>query len=176
MLEKGQRQRSIGQLGSSALLCILVLVAGACSSCDPDTIGQKENGKPALLRIVLGEGGGFAGSWQGYTISDEGTVYAWSGKGARENEHQIGRLSTDTLCALWDAVQDLETVQEADSAGSLIRFIQITVQDSSKTFSWRPQPGVSITKTAYQRLHERCAEAIRTSLIPTDSTSTSSEK
>jgi hypothetical protein len=176
VVTKGQRKSSIGLTGSFALLCTFVLVVGACSSCDPDSIGQKEKGKPPMLRIVMGEGGGFAGSWQGYTINGEGTVYAWSGKGARENEHQIGRLSPDTLCALWDAVQDLETIHEVDSAGSLTRFIEITVQDSSKTFSWRPQPGASTTKAAYQRLHERCAAAIRTSLIPTDSTSTSSEK
>ena len=170
MVTKGQRQGSIGLLGSSALLCIFVLVVGACSSCDPDTIGQKEKAKPAQFRIVMGEGGGFAGSWQGYTIRGEGTVYAWSGKGARENEHQIGRLSPDTLCALWEAVQGLESIQQADSLGSLTQFIEITVQDSSKTFSWRPRPGVSTTKTAYQRLHERCAAAVRVSLMPIDST------
>lgn len=168
--------RPAGPIGFLSLLCTLVFLVGACSACDPDTIGQKEKDKPAQLRIVIGEGGGFAGSWQGYTIRGEGTVFAWNGKGARENERPIGRLSSDTLCALWDAVQDLESIQPTNSAGSLTQFIEITVQDSSKTYSWQPRPGASRTKAAYQRLHERCATAIRTSLIPSDSTSTTSEK
>jgi hypothetical protein len=127
-----------------------------------------------MLRIVLGEGGGFAGKWEGYTIYGDGVVHAWSGQGARENEREVGRLDVDTMWVIWEAVKGLEQVPGVDSTGSLVRFFNVTVQDTTREYSWRPRMGASVTKTAYEKIHARCITAIQNSMKPvTPSTSPS---
>ncbi len=163
-------------IGHFLLLCSLVLVLGSCAPCEPDFIGRRDEHKPAEFSIVLGEGGGFAGTWQGYTITGNGVVFSWSGRGARENEQEIGLLAPDTLCALWDAVQPLSAVPSVDSSGSLVQFLTVAIQDSTRTYSWRPQLGVNLTRTTYQDLYHRCAVAIQTTITNATNTPTSKKK
>lgn len=154
-------------LGAVIVLCILGVVAGSCARCDLDSAGKTDEGKDIMLRILLGEGGGFAGTWDGYTITGSGTVYRWSGKGARENEAEIGTLDADTMCTLWDEAKLLKTVPPADSAGSLVRFLSVTAQDTTREYTWRPQLGQRLSRTLYQRFYDHCLTVIQQSLMPT---------
>ncbi len=163
-------------LGAIIVLCALGVLAGSCARCDLDSAGKTDEGKNAMLRIVLGEGGGFAGTWDGYTITGSGSVYRWSGKGAGDNEVEIGTLDADTMCALWDEAKVLKTVPPTDSAGSLVRFLSLTVQDTAFKYTWRPQLGQRLSRTLYQTFYDRCIAAIQRSLTPTTKTTGSSGK
>ena len=120
-----------------------------------------------MLRIVLGEGGGITGMWDGHTITGDGAVYAWRGRGAGENERAIGRLHADTMCVLWDKVKALTAVPPTAAAGSLVRFISVTMSDSTRTYSWKPQLGTDLARTSYQEIYDRCLAAIRYSISQT---------
>ncbi|MBP1655448.1 MAG: hypothetical protein H6Q31_49 [Bacteroidetes bacterium] len=154
-------------LGAVIILCALGVIAGSCARCDLDSAGKTEEGKNTMLRIVLGEGGGFAGTWDGYTITGTGAVYKWSGKGARENEVEIGTLDADTMCTLWDEAKALRTVPPTDSAGSLVRFLSLTVQDTTREYTWRPQLGQSPFRPLYQHFYDHCLIVVQKSLLPT---------
>jgi hypothetical protein len=149
------------------LLCVFAAFPVACTPCDLDSTARTQEGKRAVLRIVLGEGGGISGKWEGHTIAGDGAVYAWSGRAARENEHEVGRMPADTMCALWDVAKTLSTVPQVDSSGSLVRFLSVTIQDSTWKYSWRPQLGRDLPKSSYQEIYDRCSAAITHSLTPT---------
>lgn len=129
-----------------------------------------------MFRIVLGEGGGIAGTWEGYTISGSGAVFAWKGRLAGENEREVGRLPADTMCALWEAVQKLKTVPSVKSSGSLVRYLQVAIQETSREYSWKPMIGMNLSKTQYQEFHDRCIAAIRDSLVPISNPTIPSKK
>lgn len=157
------------------LLCVFAAVPVACTPCDLDSTARTEEGKRVVLRIVLGEGGGIIGKWEGHTITGDGAVYAWSGRGVRDDEHEVGRLPADTMCALWDAAKTLSTVPQVDSSGSLVRFLSVTMQGSTRKFSWRPQLGRDMPKSPYQEIYDRCNAAIDHSMNPKDTTTPSTK-
>jgi len=167
---------SLGQqMKMLLLLCVFAAVPVACTPCDLDSTARTEEGKKAVLLIVLGEGGGINGKWEGHTIAGDGAVYAWSGRGARENEHEVGRMPADTMCALWDAVKILSTVPPVDSSGSLVRFLSVTRQDSTRKYSWRPQLGRNLPNSSYKEIYDRCSAAITQSVAQTDTTTPSTK-
>lgn len=129
-----------------------------------------------MLHIVLGEGGGFAGTWDGYTITGSGVVSRWSGKRARQGEVEIGTLDADTMCALWDAAKSVTAPPIRDSVGSLVRFLSLMVQDSTREYAWSPRIGQSTSRTSYQEFYDRCMAAIQRSLTPITTESGPSEK
>lgn len=149
------------------LLCAFAVIPVACRPCDLDSAAPTDPAKKSMLRIVLGEGGGITGTWKGHTITGDGAVYAWSGRGARENEHEAGRLPSDTICVLWDAVKTLSNAPPVDSSGSLVRFLSVTVQDSTRKYSWRPKLGANLPGDVYQEMYDRCIAAIRTAMTQT---------
>ncbi|HSQ76763.1 MAG TPA: hypothetical protein VLT13_14470, partial [Bacteroidota bacterium] len=53
------------------------------------------------------------------------------------------------------------------SAGSLVRFLSLTVQDTTREYTWRPQLGQHLSRTLYQNFYDRCIAAIQRSLTPT---------
>lgn len=151
-------------------LCILSAMPVACAPCDLDSTARTEQEKRAVFCIVLGEGGGIRGTWKGYTITGDGVVRSWEGRGARENEQEAGRMPADTICALWDAANALTATSPADSAGSLLRYLSVTVKDSTRKYSWRPQLGAGLPSPSFQAFYDRCSTAIHRSLTKTTTT------
>lgn len=151
-------------------LCLLAALPVACAPCDLDAVAHTEDEKRAVFCIVLGEGGGIRGTWTGHTITGDGVVRVWEGRGARENEHEAGRLSADSLCALWDAAKALPPPPVADSGGSLVRLLRVTTGGEVWSTLWKPRLGAGTAPTAYQIFADRCASAIRRSMTPTNAT------
>jgi hypothetical protein len=156
-------------------LCIIAALPVACAPCDLDSTARSEQEKRAVLCIVLGEGGGIRGTWNGHTITGDGEVYSWSGRGARENEHEVGRMPADSMCALWDATRSLTANPPVDSSGSLVRYLSVTVKDSTRKYSWRPQLGTGLPQPSYQEFYDRCSSAIQHSMTQTTTTTPSSK-
>jgi hypothetical protein len=152
------------------LLSILAVVPVACAPCDLDSTARTEQEKKDVLCVIFGEGGGIRGTWDGHTITGDGVVYAWNGRGARENEHEVGRMPVDTMCALWDAARSLSATPPVDSTGSLVRFLSVTVKDSTRKYSWRPKLGAGQPTRSYQEFYDRCGSAIHHSMTQTTTT------
>ena len=155
------------------LMCILAALPVACAPCALDSTARTEQEKKGVFCIVLGEGGGIRGTWEGHTITGDGVVRSWDGRGARENEQEAGRLPSDTMCALWDAAKALVATPPADSTGSLVRYLSVTVKDSTRKYTWRPRLGVGLPAPSYQEFYDRCSAAIHTSMTKTTTTTPS---
>jgi hypothetical protein len=162
-----------GRMKSLLAMCILAVLTAGCAPCDLDSVAHTEQEKRAVFRIVLGEGGGISGTWNGHTITGSGEVSAWSGRGARENERAAGRLPSDTMCVLWDAARTLAATPPADSSGSLVRYLSVTTGDSTRNYTWRPRLGMGQATAPYQEFYDRCSAAIRTSMTQATTTTTS---
>ena len=158
---------------SIAVMCILAVLPVGCAPCDLDAVAHSEQEKKAAFTIVFGEGGGISGTWTGHTITGNGTVSSWSGRGARENEREAGRLPSDTMCVLWDAAGTLAATPPADPTGSLVRYLSVTRGDSTRTYTWRPRLGMGQATPPYQEFYDRCSAAIRTSMAQATTTTTS---
>ena len=155
-----------------SILLLAALQVG-CSPCDLDSVAHNEQEKKAVFCIVFGEGGGISGTWTGHTITGDGAVLSWNGRGARENEREVGRLPSDTMCVLWDAAKALTAAQNVDSSGSLVRYLSVTTGDSTRKHTWRPRLGMGQTLPSYQEFFDRCSAAIRTSMTQATTTTTS---
>ena len=154
-------------------LLVLAALMGGCAPCELDSIAHSEGEKRSAFRIVFGEGGGISGAWTGYTIAGNGAVSSWTGRGARENEREAGRLPSDTMCVLWDAARSLTAQPQIDSSGSLVRTLNVTTGDSTRTYTWRPSFGGGRAVPMYQEFFDRCSAAIRTSMTQATTTTTS---
>jgi hypothetical protein len=157
-------------------LLSMLMLAGlhvGCAPCALDSVAHTEQERRAVFSIVLGEGGGITGTWEGYTIAGNGAVAFWKGRGARENEREAGRLPADTMGVLWDAARMLAVHPATDSTGSLVRYLSVTTGDTTRTYTWKPRLGVGQLPSAYQKYYERCSAAIRTSMTKATTTTTS---
>ena len=159
-----------GPMKTMLVLSILAAMPLACAPCDLDSTARTEQEKKAVFCIVLGEGGGIRGTWNGHTVTGDGLVYVWNGRGARENEREVGRMPPDTMCALWDAARSLSTTFPVDSTGSLVRFLSVTIRDSTRKYSWIPKLGTGLPGHSYQEFYDRCGSAIRRSVTQTTTT------
>jgi hypothetical protein len=153
-------------LGFALVSCSIAIVLSSCAPCELFADGGAGGGKAQAFRIVVGEGGGFAGTWEGYTIWSDGTVAAWSGRKARENEHEVGKLPPDTLCALWGDAKLLMQTPTVEASGNLVRFLKVTVGDTTRSYSWVPVLGAVRSKATYQGYHDRCIAVIRKAVTP----------
>ena len=151
-------------------LCILAALPVACAPCGLDSVAHTEQEKRAVFSVVLGEAGGISGTWSGHTITGNGAVYTWSGRGARENEQEAGRLPADTMCVLWDAAKSLAATPSTDSLGSLVRYLTVTAGDTVRKYTWKPRLGVNQPAAPYQEFYDRCQSAIRRAMTTTTTT------
>src|SRR5262247_1248393 len=62
----------------------MFLLFAACSK-ENKSAAQGAEALPSDFRFAFGQGGGFTGMWQGYTIDSSGAIYAWQGKMPGEN-------------------------------------------------------------------------------------------
>lgn len=94
---------------------------------------------PADFRVVLGQGGGFAGLWSGYTILADGSVQAWSGPVQNENPEVIGMLPGDRMRALWRQILEADYFnQDSQETGNMTAFMEITADSTVHRTSWIP--------------------------------------
>jgi hypothetical protein len=145
------------------LFLTAAMVFASCSTCGLDTVAKTDEAKRLALHIVVGEGGGIAGRWEGHTIMGDGSVYHWKGRGAGESPQLFGRLPADTMCALWDAAISLRSPAPGDSTGSLVQMLTVTAADSTKRYAWRPNLGVGSRHEDFEVFYDRCLSALRNS-------------
>ena len=94
---------------------------------------------PEDFSIVFGQGGGFTGLWNGFTIRANGSVLAWSGPIQNENSEVIGTLHSEQIQALWGQIKEADYFnQESRESGNMTTFMEITADSIVHRTSWIP--------------------------------------
>lgn len=122
--------------------------------------GGSELTIPEDFNMVVGQGGGFAGLWKGYTIEADGTVKAWSGLIQNEKAEVVGKLDADQLQALWAQVQESDYFgQKSQEVGNMTAFLEITADSTMHRTTWIPHvEGIEEPETPLEKLYVFCQE------------------
>ncbi len=139
----------------------LFLSFAACSK-ENKSSPQETDKPPADFSLVFGEGGGFTGLWQGYTINAEGSISSWQGRMAGENAKPSGQLSGKQMKALWQELHKTSFfTQESDERGNMTAIMRVTANGATKELAWIPQMNAaSAAKTAPQQLQQYCRQLV----------------
>ncbi len=144
------------------LFVALLMFWLACAR--PPQADSKANDSPVPtdFRLAISEGGGIAGIWQGYIIHADGKIYRWRGRIAGADSQLVGRLSRETLQAIWHRIQseNLFSIQ-LQKPGNLTRKMAITANQRTHRLSW-PSGGAAIpSQTSAQNVYDFCMEHIQ---------------
>ncbi len=89
--------------------------------------------------MTLGQGGGFAGLWSGFTIEADGSIVEWSGPVAESNTRPAGTLTPEQAAAVWrDVIQTDFFSQKIDERGEMTAFLKIYADSIEHRVSWIP--------------------------------------
>lgn len=126
------------------------LLAGI-TGCSSDSPRQAEGPLPdstsQAMILVLGSGGGFAGTWTGQAVSAEGEVFTWSGPFPDSVEYTLAfRLSPDTFRHI-DSLLNLP-VAPVNQPGNFSFYLRIRNQPA---MIWNPAtPGDTLWTGWYE--------------------------
>ncbi|MCK4306419.1 MAG: hypothetical protein KAY24_19410 [Candidatus Eisenbacteria sp.] len=143
-------------------LCCLPILA-SCSRSEQRNSSQTGKSRssagalPTDLTIVFGEGGGFTGLWEGYTIQPDGNVLHWRGPVAEQDPQQVGRLSETDRRDLWAKIRQQDFfAQESREPGELTRFFRVTADGKTHQIQWVPQIGTAQDTFVPAELYGHC--------------------
>ncbi|MGH7496739.1 MAG: hypothetical protein ACREOO_30680 [bacterium] len=150
---------------STTLLCsmgaALFLLFSSCSK-ENKSAAQGADKLPSDFRLVFGEGGGFTGMWQGYTIDSSGAIYSWQGKLAGENPRSAGKLSATQIKALWQEIQKADLLgQELNERGNMTSIMRVTANGVTKELAWIPRMDATATAASPpQQVQQYCRKLV----------------
>lgn len=139
--------------------------AFACSpSSESSRIDRSEI--PSSYKIVIGEGGGFAGLWTGYSILPGDTLLEWHGRTPEENAVFAGTLPTDTVAVLWHEIRSQQLLDHAPTAvqANFVQILSITLDGKDHDFGWLVSTDRDTTASQAREFRARCLKAIHESL------------
>ncbi len=155
-----------------ARLCITALMLALLQACSPSrsTVSSSE-GVPAVppdLKIVLGDGGGIAGMWNGYTVIAPDSILRWKGSEPGLNPAPAGVLDRDTVLAWWQFIRDQRIMQKPSirKTANYLQGISILTGESRVDFVWPLSAANDSTIAAMAAFRARCLRTIRRSLNP----------
>lgn len=168
-------ERSVGQYLRVALALLsmkrllfftcLLFFLPSCRSSESDLRSSSHVDKvPENLKIVLGEGGGVTGRWQGYSIEADGSVHRWDGHRAEQNPQKLGKLPERAMGELWSAAKAnrLFRDQPRRSPGNLSRMLTIIAGKDTIEQIWVPSFFARRDKkSAVELFFEQCYELLR---------------
>ena len=142
-------------------LLMIALLAFACSKTKKPA-GSNSQDIPADLQIQFGEGGGFTGMWQGYTIQADGTVSTWQGRTVGDKPEVIGKLSSEQLQALWREVQSADFfAQSLSETGNMTAILQVTANKKQHVVKWPAASAQALPQAAsLQQLQSFCQKLV----------------
>ncbi len=166
----GPRRRTRRAVG--LLLMGLALLA-ACKSTaqdppEPGTVQDTSKADPAPdppadFALMLGQGGGFAGLWEGYAIAPDGAVTAWKGYVAGDNAAPADTLTAAQRQALWERIEVAGFFDyEREETGNITAFLEVTADGRTHRASWIPRvEGVEEITDPVERLYLYCRDVAR---------------
>jgi hypothetical protein len=141
------------------LLCAFsVLTILACHSYDSSrSDSQGDISVPSDLRLVTGEGGGFAGEWNGYTVDSSGSVFSWQGFKAEENSKRTSILKAAQLRELWKSIADGHFFEiDSSGTGNMTQFMTVSANGKVHRVSWAKPGATASDPTPVQRIFNTC--------------------
>ena len=109
------------------------------SGCSKQAGVDRNEGEHVLhYSLVLGSGGGFAGTSEGYIIDSTGVVTSWRGTTlAMSTRKEIGTLDADTKADLQKLIEDKKLLDtQYGTSGNLTSFLLLQSQTARHTISW----------------------------------------
>jgi hypothetical protein len=151
----------MGFAGRRCFFSLGILVCGlALGSCSGRREAAENRHKPipADLRVVFGEGGGFVGTWRGFTIEADGSLWRWSGPVAEAAAERVGMLSKHEMRAVWNWIEEASFFEaEGGEPSNLTAVIRVRANDREHRVTWSPgveavEPPLSETDALYRKL------------------------
>lgn len=152
-----------------ALFLFLAILSISCRSSDsrkeqstpPHTQRATTLPIPKDLRVVFGDGGGFAGRWKGYTVTRDGSVVSWQGTMAEENPKPAARLSSNRIQEIWNSINEARYFDRvSDETGNMTMFIAITANGKLHRISWAKTDTTIPELAPIQRLFDTCQSIV----------------
>jgi hypothetical protein len=135
------------------VLAVCCLFPAACHSSSPRSATDTTS-VPADLRVVVGEGGGFAGRWTGFSINSSGSVLSWSGPYEEAETELTGEVRQDELSAFWQSVREAGFFEiDAGEPANMTTFLQITADGKTHRVAWPTRPEAPPGDTPHERLY-----------------------
>lgn len=95
---------------------------------------------PSELEIVCGQGGGFTGAWTGFTFREDGGVWSWTGRAAKENAQLIGRVDIDSIRVLWSMLEAMQFFDlQKEDYGNMTAIVEARGDGEAHRVSWPPK-------------------------------------
>ncbi len=156
--------------------CVLFPAAMAVSTAGCNRTGEvrsehegsiAEERVPPDFSIVLGSGGGFAGTWSGYIVGPDGAVSRWSGVTSSDDVEQIGSLSREELAAAWTEVEKAKYFStQLEETGNMTAFLEITADGRKHRTSWVPTvEGFEPVTAPVEKLYLFCRDLASTARV-----------
>lgn len=118
------------------LVIVSVITCLGSSGCAGSQRAQMHDDVPPDFVIVLGQGGGFSGMWEGHSVRADGTVTAWRGLD-REDERHLGTLSAQQLENIWQRLNHDDLLDRSlAETGNLTSFLEVTAGGSTRRLTW----------------------------------------
>ncbi len=146
---------------TSWILPLLLPVAVLFSCCGTHEKTAERPARPENLTIVFGEGGGFSGQWQGYTIEPDGAILQWQGRAAGAKPSPAGMLNESAFDHLWNEIHDRDILQTTGTApGNMTRFISITSGQETHRISWAMDAKDSGKTAELDKFYNLCGQIV----------------
>jgi hypothetical protein len=116
-----------------------------------------ETSPPSDFQLVIGEGGGFVGRWNGYIVDSTGTVFSWSGVTPGQNAKQTMVLARPQFDKLWQTIVkarffDIDTTE----SGNITLTMQVTAGGMVHRASWAKPAEIRQRLAPVHVLYDSC--------------------
>jgi hypothetical protein len=149
-------------LSSNILISILTIGIGvllaACQSSEtskPDIYFQTS--APRDFQLVIGEGGGFTGQWNGFVVDSTGTVSSWRGTTPEQNVKHTTKLARAQFDKLWQMIVNARYFEiDTSGTGNMTVAMQVTANGTVHRTSWSKPSGARTRLAPVQVLYDSC--------------------
>jgi len=144
---------------SAILFCVVsILTILACHSSDSSRSGSRSDSSvPSDFHLVIGEGGGFTGEWNGNTVDSTGLIFSWRGAKAEQDAKQISRLKTAQFHELWQSIEEGRFFDiDSSGFGNMTEFMMVSANGKVHRVSWAKQGPTASDLTPVQRIYNTC--------------------
>lgn len=140
------------------LAIILGLFSFSCHSLD--TTRSKSSSQlsaPVDFRLVIGEGGGFTGQWNGYIVDSTGTVSSWRGISPEQDVKWTAKLGRQQFEELWQMIFNARFFDiDTTGTGNMTVAMQVTANGTVHRTSWAKPSETRSRLAPVQVLYDSC--------------------
>ena len=144
---------------ATKLLCIVsVLTILSCQSSDMTKSDiHSLTSAPSDFQLVIGEGGGFTGQWNGYVVDSTGTVSSWHGTSPEQNVERSTKLARPLFIRLWQTITNARFFEiDTTGTGNMTVAMQVTANGTVHRTSWAKPFGTRSHLAPVEVLYDSC--------------------